>query len=136
MVYERQGLRLWYNMLSYLSSTRHMSRGLAFAGYNGMAYTIHGGRRTIDGRQDAQVHKRLDQWRLWLGCLRLLGVACWPQLQRWVGGTYEGYYAYFWSSAESNSDYAYNVNLRYLSATAFLDDSRKYDWFPVRCVKD
>ena len=49
---------------------------------------------------------------------------------------YEGYSAYFWSSTEGNSYYAYYVNLYCTDDDAYLDINNKYNGFSVRCVKD
>ncbi|MCR5029074.1 MAG: fibrobacter succinogenes major paralogous domain-containing protein [Fibrobacter sp.] len=49
---------------------------------------------------------------------------------------YEGNYAYFWSSTESSSYYAYYVYLYYLNDSAHLYNYYKYDGHSVRCVKD
>ena len=53
------------------------------------------------------------------------------------GGYYhEGYYAYFWSSTEYSSIYAYYMDLYYYYDYAYLYDGSKYYGFSVRCVKD
>ena len=49
---------------------------------------------------------------------------------------YEGNYAYFWSSTEYGSYYAYIVDLRYDDDYAYLSGDDKIDGFSVRCVKD
>ena len=49
---------------------------------------------------------------------------------------FEGYYANFWSSTESNSDYAYDMNLNYYDVDASLYDVSKYLGFSVRCLMD
>ena len=48
----------------------------------------------------------------------------------------EGDYAYFWSSTESNSIYAYNMFLYYYTGSANLNDYDKDYGFFVRCLKD
>ena len=48
----------------------------------------------------------------------------------------EGDYAYFWSSTELNSSYAYRMYLDYGSVSATLSFKNKDDGFSVRCVKD
>jgi uncharacterized protein (TIGR02145 family) len=50
----------------------------------------------------------------------------------------EGYYAYFWSSTEYDSNHAYNMFLYYGygGGDAGLDDDDKDDGFSVRCLKD
>ena len=54
------------------------------------------------------------------------------------GGCYhfEGYDAYFWSSTENNSSYAYNMFLSYNNDRAFLYSNYNNYGFSVRCVKD
>ncbi len=49
---------------------------------------------------------------------------------------YEGYDAYFWSSSENNSDYAYSMYLNYSIGSAYLYNYFKIYGFSVRCVKD
>ncbi len=49
---------------------------------------------------------------------------------------FEGNYAYFWSSTEISSNYAYYMDLRYSNDYAYLNGSLKNDGFSVRCVKD
>ena len=48
----------------------------------------------------------------------------------------EGDYAYFWSSTELNSSYAYRMYLDYGSVSATLSFKNKDDGFSVRCVKN
>ena len=48
----------------------------------------------------------------------------------------EHYSAYFWSSRESGSNYAYYVFLQYNYEFAYLDVNDKYYGSSVRCVKD
>ena len=47
-----------------------------------------------------------------------------------------GKYAYFWSSTEYNSDFAYYMGLDNNYKDASLGSFRKYNGFSVRCVKD
>ena len=49
---------------------------------------------------------------------------------------YEGYGAYFWSSTEDGSYYAYNMALRYGNDDAYLDGTNALKGFSVRCLKD
>ena len=50
---------------------------------------------------------------------------------------FEGNYAFFWSSTEISSNYAYDMDLRYSNDYASLKNgSLKNDGFSVRCVKD
>ena len=51
-------------------------------------------------------------------------------------GYNEGDYAYFWSSTELNSSYAYRMYLGYADVDATLSYKNKDDGFSVRCVKD
>lgn len=48
----------------------------------------------------------------------------------------EGSYAFFWSSTENSSDYAYSMNLNYGLDDAYLYLNIKYYGFSVRCLKD
>jgi uncharacterized protein (TIGR02145 family) len=61
-----------------------------------------------------------------------------PAGSRYYDGNYydEGLTAFFWSSTESNSDYAYYMYLDYDDDNAGLPDDNKNYGFPVRCVKD
>ena len=47
-----------------------------------------------------------------------------------------GYDAFFWSSTEDDSYYAYNMNLGYCDDTAFLNGDSKLFGFSVRCIQD
>ena len=61
-----------------------------------------------------------------------------PAGLRYYDGNYydEGLTAFFWSSTESNSNYAYYMYLDYDGDNAGLNDDYKNYGFPVRCVKD
>lgn len=48
----------------------------------------------------------------------------------------EGYFAFFWSSTEDSSSYAYYRGLRYDGDDAILSNSGKDYGFSVRCLKD
>jgi uncharacterized protein (TIGR02145 family) len=48
----------------------------------------------------------------------------------------EGYYAFFWSSAENNSSNAYYMSLSCFGLNASLGDTGKNIALTVRCVKD
>ena len=48
----------------------------------------------------------------------------------------EGYYAYFWSSTEYGSSYAYYLNLNYYYGSAVLGNYGENNGFSVRCLKD
>ena len=52
------------------------------------------------------------------------------------GCNYEGLNAYFWSSTEYDSNYAYNVLLYVNFDYAYLDYGNKDYGFSVRCLKD
>jgi len=52
------------------------------------------------------------------------------------GYNYEGSNAYFWSSTEDNSDYAYRMYLYYNYDYALLYDYNKINGHSVRCLKD
>ena len=52
------------------------------------------------------------------------------------GYNYEGYGAYFWSSTEDDSNYAYSMYLDYSNDNAGQDNDFKDYGFSVRCVKD
>ena len=49
---------------------------------------------------------------------------------------HEGYDAFFWSSTESNSDYAWNRYLTYNSSNLYRFNLYKQDGFSVRFVRD
>lgn len=49
---------------------------------------------------------------------------------------YRGSGAYFWSSTENNSNYAYNMYLSNSKYDVLLYDGRKDNGFSVRCLKD
>lgn len=49
---------------------------------------------------------------------------------------YIGFYAFFWSSTESNSNNASLMKLGYESNAAFLPSDKKNDGYSVRCLKD
>ena len=49
---------------------------------------------------------------------------------------YRGTGAFFWSSTESDSDNAYDLDLYYAKSAADLFDSEKVNGLSVRCVKD
>ena len=61
-----------------------------------------------------------------------------PAGGRYYDGYYdlEGIYAYFWSSTELDSDYAYYMYLYYGDGSAGLDRSLKNIGFSVRCLQD
>ena len=48
----------------------------------------------------------------------------------------EGIYAYFWSSTEYDSEYAYYMHLKEVNDNAILDYDNKYYGLSVRCLKD
>ena len=66
------------------------------------------------------------------------GFSALPAGYRYNGGDYdnEGYDAYFWSSTEYNSNYAYYMLLYYNYDYAALYDGNKNYGFSVRCLKD
>ena len=47
-----------------------------------------------------------------------------------------GFNAYFWSATESNSSYAYYLNLEYTNAFVYRNNVSKDCGFSVRCVRD
>ena len=49
---------------------------------------------------------------------------------------FEGNYAYFWSSTESDSSRASSVSMDYYYADAGLGNITKYFGYSVRCLKD
>ena len=53
-----------------------------------------------------------------------------------LGYSYEGFSAYFWSSTEYGSYYAYIMYLGYYNDDAYLDGSFKNYGFSVRCLQD
>ena len=53
------------------------------------------------------------------------------------GGFYgEGNLAFFWSSTEGGSDYAYSMYLYYSNFNAYLINRNKDYGFSVRCLRD
>ena len=52
------------------------------------------------------------------------------------GFGYEGRDAFFWSSTEGGSYYAYHIYLRYDNGSANLNDGKKNFGKSVRCLKD
>jgi len=50
--------------------------------------------------------------------------------------SYDGYYAYFWSSSEDDGDGAYGMFLDYNDDYGYLNYYYKYYGFSVRCLKD
>ena len=49
---------------------------------------------------------------------------------------YAGSNTYFWSAAESDGEYAYNMGLNFRDLDAHLTDNGKYYGFSIRCLKD
>ena len=66
------------------------------------------------------------------------GFSAFPAGNRRSSGYFsnEGDNAYFWSAAESGSNSAYSMGLRYIDEDAYLYYSNKYSAFSVRCLKD
>ena len=66
------------------------------------------------------------------------GFSALPAGRRYYNGSYsyEGNLASFWSSAENNSGFAYDVDLYYNNVSAYLFDINEYNGFSVRCLKD
>ena len=66
------------------------------------------------------------------------GFSALPAGDRSLNGDYydEGYHAFFWSSTENDSDYAYYMNLSYYGDNANLYDNDEDFGFSVRCLKD
>lgn len=66
------------------------------------------------------------------------GFSALPAGYRYYSGDYslEGYNAYFWSSSEDGSDYAYNMLLDYYGDNVRLVNTSKSLGFSVRCLKD
>ena len=61
-----------------------------------------------------------------------------PAGRRYYNGyfNFEGNNAFFWSSTERGSDYAYNMDMNYSNDDAYLNNRIKDYGFSVRCVKD
>ena len=61
-----------------------------------------------------------------------------PAGRRYYNGyfNFEGNNAFFWSSTERGSDYAYNMDMNYSNDDAYLNNNYKNFGFSVRCVKD
>ncbi|MCF0217287.1 MAG: hypothetical protein HUK21_12575, partial [Fibrobacteraceae bacterium] len=64
------------------------------------------------------------------------GFSVLPAGLRHSGGSYAGYNAYFCSSSESSSDFAYYWYFTYYDDNVDCDDNLKYRGFSVRCLKD
>ena len=66
------------------------------------------------------------------------GFSALPAGYRSSGGSFnnQGYYAYFWSSSEYSSDYAYSMYLSCSYGTAYLNYDYKDNGFSVRCLRD
>ena len=66
------------------------------------------------------------------------GFSALPAGYRGLNGIYyyEGSQAYFWSSSEDGSDYAYNMLLDYYGDNVRLPNTSKSLGFSVRCFKD
>ena len=66
------------------------------------------------------------------------GFSALPAGNRFNDGSFysDGNYAYFWSSTEYNSYFAYYIPLHYSYDNAYLRTNDKYLGFSVRCVKD
>ena len=66
------------------------------------------------------------------------GFSALPAGYRGLNGIYyyEGSQAYFWSSSEDGSDYAYNMLLDYYGDNVRLPNTSKSLGFSVRCLKD
>ena len=66
------------------------------------------------------------------------GFSAFPAGYRSLNGLFydEGYYAYFWSATEGNSNYAYYMFLYYYDEGAYLYNINKSYAFPVRCLKN
>ena len=66
------------------------------------------------------------------------GFSALPAGYRYYDGSYdsEGYRAYFWSSTEDGSNYAYYLYLDFSNGYVYLCSNNKYFWVSVRCVKD
>ncbi|MCP4089744.1 MAG: hypothetical protein GY746_08110, partial [Gammaproteobacteria bacterium] len=66
------------------------------------------------------------------------GFTALPGGYRYVNGVFDdvGYYAYFWSSTESDAIYAWDRSLYYLSASVIRYDYLKSYGYSVRCLRD
>ena len=66
------------------------------------------------------------------------GFSALPAGVRYNDGNYdfEGYTAYFWSSTEGSSYYAYSMGMDCSLDGAYLGGNNKLDGFSVRCLKD
>jgi len=94
---------------------------------------------TVGGSSTAgEVLKSASGWKGGGNGTDAFGFSALPAGGRDASGYYldEGYYAYFWSSAEFKSYYAYNMYLHYSFAYASLNYDDKSLGFSVRCLKD
>ncbi len=72
------------------------------------------------------------------GATNSSGFTALPGGNRYYNGSFYGlgYYAYFWSSADSNSSYAWSRYLHYDRANVLRHNYNKHLGFSVRCTKD
>lgn len=98
-------------------------------------FTAVGGSSTAGAKLKSQTG-----WKTYDGITNedSFGFSALPAGYRHNDGDYyfEGLYAYFWSSTEGSSAYAYYLYLDYDNDSAYLDDNDKDDGHSVRCIKD
>jgi uncharacterized protein (TIGR02145 family) len=98
-------------------------------------FTAVGGRSTAGAKLKLQTG-----WTAYDGITNedAFGFSALPAGVRYNDGNYdfEGYTAYFWSSTEGSSFYAYSMGMDYSLDGAYLGGNNKFDGFSVRCLKD
>jgi uncharacterized protein (TIGR02145 family) len=96
-------------------------------------FTAVGGSSTA-----GQKLKSLTGWNSGGNGTDAFGFSALPAGNRYDDGlfNYDGSYAYFWSSTEFNTYYAYYMRLFYGLANGDLYYNNKYNGFSVRCLKD
>ena len=98
-------------------------------------FTAVGGKSTA-----GKVLKSTTGWTTYSGITNedAFAFSALPAGYRYYNGDYinEGNYAYFWSSTENYSYYAYSMYLNFNFVDAYLGDYYKYYGFSVRCLQD
>ena len=94
----------------------------------------------VGGKSVGTVLKSTGGWNEYEGITNedSFGFSALPAGYRGLNGIYyyEGSQAYFWSSSEDGSDYAYNMLLDYYGDNVRLLNTSKSLGFSVRCLKD
>jgi len=90
------------------------------------------------GTYDAAALKSKSGWNKDGNGTDELGFSALPGGSGYSGGSFDGvgYYGYWWSASEYNSNYAYYRDMRYDCEIAYWNLNVKYDLLSVRCVQD